>query len=63
MKLALPRSEQEIAFSAMVHHINIQDYVEEGSRGTTFAGTSRVCVESFTPNPAKANQLRKQNYW
>lgn len=32
-------------------------------RGTTFAGTEKVCSDTITPNVAKANKLRVQNYW
>lgn len=33
------------------------------SLGTCFAGFEKVCSESLTPNPKKADRLRHQKYW
>ena len=54
------RTEEEILFSAAAHRIKDKDPFE---KGTTFAGTGKVCSESLTPNPEKANRLRTQKYW
>ena len=54
------RSEEEILFASSSPDPELDKILNSG---TTFAGMGKVCSESLTPNPQKADYLREQKYW